>query len=154
MFLPTKSWKTFLKSCSEKLNSTFFPYYPELPERLKQKNSCSKMWLIDQLFIELGHSNYYWWKDRQSYNFLHILLTGSKNQFRIHTFFNHVYCFWIKNNNKQERSHNKKTLKNWIQNWLLDMVSYMKYIDTYSKTVNDSWNTWLFRNPLIFFIWN
>ena len=43
--------KTTLKSCSENLKSTFFPYCPELP---KQKNSCSKLWLIDGLYIELG----------------------------------------------------------------------------------------------------
>ena len=40
--------------CSEKLKSTFFPYCPELPEQPIQKNSCSKMWLVDQLYIELG----------------------------------------------------------------------------------------------------
>ena len=27
---------------------------PELPKRPKQKNSCSKMWLIDHLYIKLG----------------------------------------------------------------------------------------------------
>ena len=43
--------KNTLKSCSENLKSTFFPYCPELP---KQKNSCSKLWLIDRLYIELG----------------------------------------------------------------------------------------------------
>ena len=42
------------KSCSEKLKSIFFPYCPELPQRPKHKNSCAKMWLIDQLYIELG----------------------------------------------------------------------------------------------------
>ena len=31
----------------EKLNSTFFPYRPELPKRPKQNNSCSKMWPIE-----------------------------------------------------------------------------------------------------------
>ena len=46
--------KNILKSCSEKLKSTFFPNCPELPKRPRQKNSCSKMWLIDQLYIELG----------------------------------------------------------------------------------------------------
>ena len=53
-FAHKKVEKTTLKSCSEKLKSTFFPYCPELPKRPKQKNSCSKMWLIDQLYIELG----------------------------------------------------------------------------------------------------
>ena len=32
----------------------FFPYWPEVPKRPKQKNLCSKMWLIDQLCIKLG----------------------------------------------------------------------------------------------------
>ena len=35
-------------------NPLFFPYCPELPIRPKQKNSCSKMWLINQLYIKLG----------------------------------------------------------------------------------------------------
>ena len=48
-FCPQKVEKTTLKSCSEKLKSTFFSL---LPKRPKQKNSCSKMWLIDQLYIE------------------------------------------------------------------------------------------------------
>ena len=46
--------KTTLKSCSEKLKSTFFSLLPWLPKQPKKKNSCSKMWLIDQLYIELG----------------------------------------------------------------------------------------------------
>ena len=29
-------------------------YRPELPKWPKKKNSCSKMWLIDQLYIKLG----------------------------------------------------------------------------------------------------
>ena len=32
----------------------FFHYCPELPKQTKQKNSCSKMWAIDQLYIKLG----------------------------------------------------------------------------------------------------
>ena len=53
-FCPQKIEKNTLKSCSEKLKSTFFsPYYcqhsPNGPN-----NSCSKMWPIDQLYIELG----------------------------------------------------------------------------------------------------
>ena len=42
-FLPQKRWKKHPQSCSEKLKATFFPYYPELPKRPKQKNSCFKM---------------------------------------------------------------------------------------------------------------
>ena len=39
----------------EKLKLTFFfPYCPELPKRPKQKNLCFKMWLIYELYIELG----------------------------------------------------------------------------------------------------
>ena len=47
IFCPQKVEKTTLKSCSEKLKSTFFPCCPELPRWPKQKNSCSRMWLID-----------------------------------------------------------------------------------------------------------
>ena len=61
MFWPPKVEKTILKSCSEFLKSTFFPWLPKWP---KQKNSCSKMWPLDQLYIELGSKvretkNYY-----------------------------------------------------------------------------------------------
>ena len=35
-------------------NPLSFPYCPEVPKQPKQKNSCSKMWPIDQLYIELG----------------------------------------------------------------------------------------------------
>ena len=45
-FWPPKVEKTTLKSCSEFLKSTFFSL---LPKRPKQKNSCSKMWPVDQL---------------------------------------------------------------------------------------------------------
>ena len=37
-----------------KLKSTFFSLLPAQPKRPKQKNSCSKMWPIDQMYIELG----------------------------------------------------------------------------------------------------
>ena len=41
------------KVAQKNSNPLFFPYCPELPKRPKQKNSCSKLWLIDQLYIEL-----------------------------------------------------------------------------------------------------
>ena len=53
-FCTQKVEKTTLKSCSEELKSTFFPYCPKLPKGPKQKTSWSKIWLIDQLYIELG----------------------------------------------------------------------------------------------------
>ena len=51
--LPIKSWKNHPQKLLRK-TQIHFPYCPELPKRPKQKNSCSKMWLIDQLYIELG----------------------------------------------------------------------------------------------------
>ena len=42
------------KVAQKNSNPHFFPYCPELPKQPKQKNLCSKMWLIDQLYIELG----------------------------------------------------------------------------------------------------
>ena len=47
-FCPQIVEKNTLKSCTEKLKSTFFSLLPAQP---KQKNSCSKMWPIDQLYI-------------------------------------------------------------------------------------------------------
>ena len=46
--------KNTLKSCSENLKSTFFLLVPAQPKWPKLKNSCSKIWPIDQLYIELG----------------------------------------------------------------------------------------------------
>ena len=54
-FCPQKvEKKTPSKVAQKNSNPLFFPYCPELPKRPKQKNSCSKLWLIDQLYIELG----------------------------------------------------------------------------------------------------
>jgi hypothetical protein len=47
--IPQKVEKTPSKVAQK--YSIFFQ--PELPKRPKQKNSCSKMWLIDQLYIKL-----------------------------------------------------------------------------------------------------
>ena len=44
--LPIKSWKNHPEKL---LRNTQIVFHPELPERPKKKNSCSKMWLIDQL---------------------------------------------------------------------------------------------------------
>jgi hypothetical protein len=38
------------------LSNPLFSLLPELPKRPKQKNSCFKMWLIDQLYIGLGYN--------------------------------------------------------------------------------------------------
>ena len=51
-FCPQKVEKNTLKSCPEKLKSTFFSLLPAQPKQPKQKNSCSKMWPIDQLYID------------------------------------------------------------------------------------------------------
>ena len=55
---PQKVGKITLKSCSENLKSTFFSLLPWLPKQPKQKNSCSKMWPIDQLYIKLGFDHF------------------------------------------------------------------------------------------------
>ena len=55
-FLPTKCWKNHPQKLLRKTQiHFFFPYCPELPKRPKQKNSSSKLWLIDQPYIELGN---------------------------------------------------------------------------------------------------
>ena len=40
--MTTKSWKTTLKSCSEFLKSTFFPYCPDCPNGPNRRNNVSK----------------------------------------------------------------------------------------------------------------
>ena len=54
-FLPTKSLKNHPQKLLRRTQIHFFPYCPKLPKRPKQKNSCSKLWLIHQLYIELGY---------------------------------------------------------------------------------------------------
>ena len=39
---------------AQKNSNPLFPLLPAQPKWPKQKNSCSKMWPIDQLYIELG----------------------------------------------------------------------------------------------------
>ena len=46
--------KKLRKKHPQKSLRIFSPYCPELPKRPKKKNSCSKMWLIDQQYIKLG----------------------------------------------------------------------------------------------------
>ena len=67
-FMLSKFWKveeTTLKSRWEKLKPIIFSYCPELPKRPKQKNSCSKMCLLDQLYIKLGYIplDRSWWPE-------------------------------------------------------------------------------------------
>ena len=49
--MTTKSWKNYPQKLLRIPQIHFFSLLPWLP---KQKNSCSKMWIIDQLYIELG----------------------------------------------------------------------------------------------------
>ena len=57
-FLPTKSWKNHPQKLLRIPQIYFFPLLPWLPKWPKQKNSCSKMWPIDQLYIDLGYNVY------------------------------------------------------------------------------------------------
>ena len=42
------------KVAQKNSNPLFSPCCPELPNWPKQKNSCSKLWPIDQQYIDLG----------------------------------------------------------------------------------------------------
>ena len=53
-FAHKKLKKTPSKVAQKNSNPLFFPYCPELHKWPKQKNSCSKLCLIDQLHIKLG----------------------------------------------------------------------------------------------------
>ena len=48
IFLPSNSWKKHPQKLHRKTQIHFFSLLPAQP---KQKNSCSKMWPIDQLYI-------------------------------------------------------------------------------------------------------
>ena len=79
--MPTKRWKNHPQKLLRKTQIHFFfltalscpelPWAalscPELPKQPKQKNSCSKMWFIDQLYIELGQKA---WKLFSEYQLL------------------------------------------------------------------------------------
>jgi hypothetical protein len=54
LFFPTKSWKNHPKKLLRKCQMHLFSLLPAQPKWPKQKNSCFKMWLLDQLYIELG----------------------------------------------------------------------------------------------------
>ena len=63
-FCPQKVEKTTLKSCSEFLKSTFFPYCPDCPNGSNRRipvPKLSKMWSIDYLYIELGFVPHNYW---------------------------------------------------------------------------------------------
>ena len=53
IFLTTKSWKKHPQKLLRIPQIHFFSLLPWLPKRPKQKKSCSKMWLMDQLYIKL-----------------------------------------------------------------------------------------------------
>ena len=53
-FALKKLKKAPLKVAQNFLNPLSFPLLPAQPKWPKQKKSCSKMWPIDQLYIELG----------------------------------------------------------------------------------------------------
>ena len=53
-FFAHKKLKKTPSKVAQKNSNPFFFLLPELPKGLKQKDLCSKMWLIDQLYIELG----------------------------------------------------------------------------------------------------
>ena len=53
-FFPQKVEKPPSQVAQNNSYLLFFSLMPELQKRPKQKNSCSKMWPIEQLYIELG----------------------------------------------------------------------------------------------------
>ena len=57
-FCPQKVEKPPSKVAQKNSKPLFFHYCPELPKRPKQKYSCSKLWLIDQLYLELGFPHF------------------------------------------------------------------------------------------------
>ena len=54
IFFAHKKLKNHPQKLLRKTKIPFFSLLPELPKRPKQKNSHSKMWLMDQLYKKLG----------------------------------------------------------------------------------------------------
>ena len=54
LFANKKLKKKTPSKVAQKNSNPHFSLLPELLKRPKQKNSCFKMWLIDQLYIKLG----------------------------------------------------------------------------------------------------
>ena len=52
--MPTKGWKNHPQKLLRKTQLHFFFFTAWAAKRPKQENSCSKMWVIDQLYIGLG----------------------------------------------------------------------------------------------------
>ena len=72
------------KVAQKNSNPLLFPLLPAQPKWPKQKNSCSKMWPIDQLYIELGIRRQFYllfdllskwiWMDEKILSFCRIIL--------------------------------------------------------------------------------
>ena len=54
IFFALKKLKKTPSKVAQKYSTCFLHYCPELLKQPKQKNSCTKMWLIDQLYLKLG----------------------------------------------------------------------------------------------------
>ena len=81
-FVHKKLKKKHPQKLLRKTQIHFFSLLPELPKRPKQKDLCSKMWLIDQLFIELGQK----------------ITKSNKNNLLFHGYKCGIHCFifdWI-----------------------------------------------------------
>ena len=106
-FLPTKSWKNHPQKLLRKTQIHIFSLLPAQPKRPKQKNSCSRMWLIDQLYIELGFWNQYMKTD--GLKFWSLIKTKTKT---VHTL---IHNKW----------NSKKSLwcKQWRKSWYVSMYT-------------------------------
>ena len=107
VFLPTKSWKNHPQKLLRKTQIHFFPYCPELPKRPKQNNLCSKMWSIDQLYIELGAVQKLYLKNqmilwiRLQFDERNLHIPKDAAHFQTPKIFNQI--LWKKINMKEER---------------------------------------------------
>ena len=53
LILPTKSWKNHPQKLLKKTQIHFFSLLPWAAQTAQTEELCSKLWLIDQLYIEL-----------------------------------------------------------------------------------------------------
>ena len=105
--LPTKIWKNHPQKLLRIPQIHFFPLLPAQPKWPKQKNSCSKMWPIDQLYIELGSGPKNIWiigeirvkkfldPTMSSFSFWLLVLSQGKDKTKVYAKFLNLRCTYV-----------------------------------------------------------
>ena len=121
----------------------FFSLLPELPKRPKQKNSCSKMFPIDQLYIELGLNLVQMKHTFLQWGYLHILVPISCPPDHCHVYF-WISRFFVQVGNGNIVFH-QFHLRHICHSWLKFKIVLIKkvgrktyYLPNFSKSLDSS----------------